>query len=316
MSRNSAWCARASAAVVAAAATATLAAQPRPSFRTDTWLVVLHAVATTEGGALITDLERRLITVYENGKAQPIKVFRKEDVPISLGLLIDNSGSMRTLRAKVSDAAHAFVRASNAQDQVFVINFADTPRPAVPLVDPVRTQYPPRGAGPSLEGGLPEIDAVGGTALRDAIIAAEQYLRGHATCDRKVLLLITDGNDNASEASSAELRKVIDETFDTTIFAVGLRRDVPAGVARHRQELEDVTARTGGSVIWVRSTDEIQAVALDLSRAVRQQYTIAYAPLNQALDGTYRTVRVKVAPPGRAQIRTRTGYRATPAAIR
>jgi Ca-activated chloride channel family protein len=305
-SRSSAWRVGAIAAIVAAGASARLGGQPRPAFRADTWLVVLHAVATTSRGALVTDLQQRAITVYENGKTQPIKVFRKEDIPVSLGLVIDNSGSMRTLRAAVSDAARTFVGASNSLDEIFVINFADAPHLAVPLT----------GDGRVLDAGLTAIDSVGGTAVRDAIIAAEEYLRGHARHDRKILLVITDGHDNASAASGADLRKAVDQATDTTIFAVGLRRDAPAGPARRRHELEDVAERTGGSVFWARSGDEIGAIVLDIARAIRQQYTIAYAPLNQALDGTYRTVRVKVAPSGRLRIRTRTGYRATPASVR
>jgi Ca-activated chloride channel homolog len=304
--RSRAWHAGAIAVILTTPLSARVEAQPRPSFRADTWLVVLHAVAMARGGALVTNLEPRAVTVYEDGKAQPIKMFRREDVPVSLGLVIDNSGSMRALRATVVDAARAFVRASNSLDETFVINFADTPRLAVPLT----------ADGRSIETGLAAIDSAGGTAVRDAIIAAEEYLHRHATHERKVLLLITDGNDNGSKASTSELRRTIDRATDTTLFAVGLGRDAPGNMASRGDELADVAERTGGSMHWARSKDDVRAVVLDVARAIRQQYTIAYAPLNQALDGTYRTVRVKATTSERVRLRTRTGYWATSDSVR
>jgi VWFA-related protein len=291
-------------AAMVSALDARLGAQPAPAFRADTWLVVLHAVATTTDGTLAHDLNQRAVTVYENGKAQPIKVFRKEDVPVSLGLLIDNSGSMRSLRATVLEASRAFVAASNADDEIFVLNFADTPSLAVPLTTDAK----------ALAAGLAGIDSAGGTAVRDAILDAEAYLRTKATRDRKVLLLITDGHDNASRATTADVMNTIDQALDTSVFAVGLVRAESQGPIEHSRDLENIVERTGGSLVWARSEDEIHAIVVELARAIRQQYTIAYAPLNQALDGSYRTVRVKVARSGPVRLRTRNGYVATRAA--
>src|SRR5579872_5843780 len=117
-------------AVVTALLLATLlgqqpAQEPRSIFRTETRWVGLQATVTNRRGELVTTLEQRAFTVYENGKPQPITLFRRDDVPVSLGLLIDNSGSMRQLRAKVEAAALAMVRASNPLDEVFVLNFND-----------------------------------------------------------------------------------------------------------------------------------------------------------------------------------------------
>lgn len=283
-----------------------VSAQSQPAFHADTWLVVLHAVATTRNGAAARDLDQRSVTVYENGRAQPIKVFRREDVPVSLGLLIDNSGSMRVLRQTVIEASRAFLAAANADDEIFVMNFADKPRLAVPLTTNAR----------AWEAALAGIDSAGGTAVRDAILAAETYLRQNATRDRKVLLLITDGHDNASKATTAEMRTTIDQALDTTIFAVGLVRAESRGRTERGGELEDIVERTGGSLVWAKSPDDIPTIAVELARAIRQQYTIAYAPLNQALDGSYRNVRVRVSRSGPVSLRTRTGYLATRAAVR
>ncbi len=165
-----------------------VAQQSAPAFRTETRLVVLHATVKTGRGADVANLDQRAFAVYENGKRQPIKLFRRDDIPVSLGLLIDNSGSMRTLRRRVEAAALAFVRASNPLDEAFVLNFADKPRIDVPFTSDVQT----------LEAGISRADSIGGTALRDAIDMADTYLGQHAVRDRRVLLVITDGRDNAN----------------------------------------------------------------------------------------------------------------------
>ncbi|PYQ92055.1 MAG: VWA domain-containing protein, partial [Acidobacteria bacterium] len=162
---------------------AVVAGQPAP-FRAETRLVALRATVKNSRGELVTNLPQRAFTVYENGQRQPIALFLREDIPVSLGLVIDNSGSMRPLRSKVEAAALAFARASNAQDEMFVLNFGDKPRLDVPLTTDRH----------ELEAGIARVDAIGGTALRDAVEAAETYLRDHARRDRRVLLVITDGN--------------------------------------------------------------------------------------------------------------------------
>src|SRR5882672_11037289 len=135
----------------------------QPAFRAETRLVVVHATVRNARGELVTTLERGAFTVYEDGKRQPITLFRRDDVPVSLGLLIDNSGSMRTLRQKVEAAALAFARACNPRDEFFVVNFADTPRLDVPLTGDVH----------ALEAGIARVDAIGGTAMYDALGLAQ-----------------------------------------------------------------------------------------------------------------------------------------------
>jgi VWFA-related protein len=280
---------------------ATWAGQSTPSFRVETRLVVLHATVTNSRGELVTNLDRNAFTVFENGKRQPITLFRRDDIPVSIGLLIDNSGSMRPLRSKVEEAGLAFARASNPGDEIFVMNFADKPRLDVPFTsDPA-----------VLRTGIARVDSIGGTALRDTVDASEQYEIEHATRDRKVLLIVTDGNDNASLVSSEAIRRKA-EQHEIVIYAVGLLHDEDSAVAkRARHELDELTTRTGGTSYYPASIDEIDTVVLDLARQIRNQYTIAYAPLNQALDGSYRTIRVVVATPEHATVRTRAGYRAT-----
>jgi len=280
---------------------APVAAQ-QPPFRAETRLVVVHATVRDSRGDLVTDLDRSAFTVYENGKRQPIAVFRRDDIPVSLGLLIDNSGSMRTLRPKVEAAALALARASNPLDEVFVVNFNDKARIDVPLTSDVH----------QLEIGIGRVDSIGGTAMRDALEMAQHYLDERGTRDRKALLVITDGIDNASLATRQQIEKQAAER-DTMIFAVGLFGDA-ARVSAGRHELDALAEQTGGLAYYPADIDRIDAVALDIARQLRNQYTIAYAPLNQALDGSYRKIRVTVRGPERLTVKARSGYRAVPSA--
>ena len=278
-----------------------LGLQPQsPAFRAETRLVVLHATVRNARGELVTDLERSAFTVFEDGKRQPIALFRHDDIPVSLGLLIDNSGSMRTLRSNVEAAALALARASNPQDEIFVLNFNDKAHLDVPFTSDVGV----------LEAGIARVDAIGGTAMRDAIDMAQNYLSDHGTRDRKVLLVVTDGIDNASVVSGDRIEKQAEER-ETVIFAVGLFGDAQRAT-RGRRELDQLADRTGGVAYYPPTAETIGSIALEIARQIRSQYTIAYAPVNQALDGTYRTIRVAVSTPERVSVRTRTGYRASP----
>jgi len=206
---------------------------------------------------------------------------------------------MRTLRPKVEAAALALARASNPQDEMFVLNFNDKARIDVPFTSDVRV----------LEAGIGRVDSIGGTAMRDAIDMAQAYLSEKGTRDRKVLLVITDGIDNASLSTPDQIEKQA-EQHDTEIFGVGLFGD-ESRAKQGRHELNDFADRTGGVAYYPARIDQIDAVALEIARQIRNQYTIAYAPLNQSLDGSYRTIRVTVSAPERLSVRTRAGYRAT-----
>ena len=279
-----------------------VAAQPPATFHAETRLVVLHVLVTNGRGELVTNLDRGAFSVYEDGRRQSITLFRRDDVPTSLGLIIDNSGSMRSVRASVEAAALAFVRASNPLDEVFVLNFADQPRIDVPFTNEVDV----------LEAGITRVDSIGGTAMRDAILAAERYLRDHAIRDRRALLVVTDGNDNASTVSRAQLRKVVEQS-GSLVYAVRLVRESSSEDERSGDsELDHLTELTGGAVHYVASMSDVDSAVLEIAHQIRNEYTIAYTPANQALDGSYRFVRVKVTRPGGLNARTRPGYWATP----
>ena len=288
-------------ALAAACLVVVPAAQQPPAFHAEARLVVLHVSVTNGHGERVMNLDRESFAVFEDGRQQPITFFRSDDVPISLGLVIDNSASMRTLRPRAEAAALALVRASNPLDEVFVLNFADTPRIDVLFTSDISV----------LEAGVSRVDAIGGTAMRDAILAAERYLREHATHDRRALFVITDGNDNASTLSTAECRTLV-ERSGAAIHAIRLVRDTPPSSRGNDDELDRLAEVSGGVAQPVAATSNIEEVALEMARGIRREYTIAYTPANQALDGSYRAVRVKVTRPGGLIARTRRGYWATP----
>jgi len=273
--------------------------QPPAIFHAETRLVVLHATVKDSRGAEVTDLDESAFRVYEDGKRQRIMVFRRDDIPVSLGLLIDNSGSMRPLRARVEASALAFVRASNPLDEAFVVNLADRPKLDVPFTSDERV----------LEAGIARVDSIGGTALRDAVDMAETYLGQHAAHDRRILLVVTDGRDNASTTTVRQIQRASERT-DTAVYAIGVFGDPESANAKEgRHELESLTRQTGGAAYYPVTVDEIDAVVRELARQIRNQYTIAYAPANQALDGTYRRIRVEAARGRDAlAVRTRAGY--------
>src|SRR5881227_20531 len=160
-------------------------------FRSDTRIVVCHTTVIDKAGHLITNLPKEAFSLFENKVRQEIRRFKREDVPVSLGLVIDNSGSMRNKLAQVKTAALALVKDSNRQDEVFIVNFNDSAYLDNPKDKPFTSDMR------ELEAALAKIDTRGGTAMRDAIQMSIDHLKG-AHRDKKVLVVITDGNDNSS----------------------------------------------------------------------------------------------------------------------
>jgi Ca-activated chloride channel homolog len=271
-------------------------------FRSDTRLVVLHASVTDRKGKLLTNLNQGDFKIFENGQPQQIKIFRREDVPVSLGIVIDDSGSMSTKRTRVEAAALAMVRESNPQDEVCVVNFNDDAFLDVPFTNDAH----------KMEQGLARIDSRGGTAMRDAINMSLDYTKEKAKKDKKVLLVITDGNDNASNVSLESVVRHSNQA-DTLVYAIGLfTEEEKHEASKARRALKELTSATGGLAFYPKDVNEVQALAVEVARDIRRQYTIYYTPAVQALDGSYRQIKVTVEAPGKPTVRTRSGYYATP----
>jgi VWFA-related protein len=270
--------------------------------RVDTRLVVLHCAVADKRGGLITNLPQSAFKVYENKVEQPIRLFRREDVPVSLGIVIDNSGSMRDKRARVEAAAIKLVKASNPQDEVFVVNFNDEAYLDVPFTSDIT----------KLEEGVARIDSRGGTALRDAVSMSIDYLKQEGKKDKKVLLVVTDGNDTAS--SGITLEKLVEKVHRSEVLVYGigiLGKEDARDRKRAMRAIDAMTRASGGASYYPGEVTEVEQIAQQVAHDIRNQYVIAYSPLNQNLDGTFRSIRV-VAANGRYTVRTRSGYYATP----
>jgi len=285
-----------------AVALAGVLAVPPPVFPSRIGLVILQATVSNVRGEAVTDLDRGAFTVYENGRPQEVTLFRGGEVPLSLGLAIDGSRSMRASRDRAAAAALAVVRTSRPEDELFLFTFDEKPRLLAPFTRDVA----------ALESAVGEVDAVGGTAMRDAIAEAEGYFSRSARPTRRCLLLVTDGSDNASTTPMARVRATAREQA-LAVYAIGLLDEADAGRAsRGREALEELAEATGGVAYFPRTVAEAEAAAARLARQMRSQYTIGYNPQNQALDGSYRKLRVVAHGWERLVVRTRAGYRATP----
>jgi Ca-activated chloride channel homolog len=295
----------------AVAATAIVSAQTPPPpaqddtavFTTDTRLVPLHVSVIDKNGKLITNLPQSAFKVFENNVEQPLKIFNREDVPVSMGIIIDNSGSMREKRPKVAAAALELIKESNPQDEVFIVDFNDVAYLDAPFTNNIK----------KLEQVLDKIDTRGGTAMRDAISMSIDYEKENAKKSKKVLLVITDGNDNTSNETLEQLVRKARQS-EVLIYCIGLLNDEEPREARAaKRALNELAAASGGLAYYPKSLSEVETITPQIAHEIRNQYILAYSPLNTALDGTFRAIKVTVKAPGNPTVRTRNGYFANPA---
>jgi VWFA-related protein len=225
-----------------------------------------------------------------------------------MGLIIDNSGSMRPKRSSVESAALALVKDSNPDDEYFIVNFNDTAYIDNPHGKPFTSDIE------EMKEALTRIDARGGTAMRDAVQQSIDWMK-KAHKDKKVLVLITDGVDNSSDEVANSLENVVRSARQSgvVIYCVGLlNEEIRRDALRARRELNALAEASGGETYYPKDTSEVDRIAHQVSRDIRNQYTIEYTPSNTAMDGSFRKIRVAVSAPGRLTPRTRTGYYATP----
>jgi VWFA-related protein len=275
-------------------------------FRTETRVVVCHTTVTGKSGHLITDLPKEAFTVFENGAPQEIKVFKREDVPVSMGLIVDNSGSMASKRSKVEAADLALVSDSNPGDEVFVVNFADQAFLDLPHDKDFTSDVA------EMKEALRRTDSRGQTAMRDAVQMSLNHLKEKARKDKKVLVLVTDGEDNVSIVKMEDLVRDAQQS-GVLIYSVGLLgSEQPYIAARARRALSELAAATGGEAFFPDDVSQVDRIAHQVASDIRNQYTIGYTPSNTAMDGTFRQIRIAVSAAGSPVVRTRSGYYATP----
>ena len=267
--------------------------------RRDVDEVLLHATVVDDKQHIVTDLDRGAFTVFEDGKPQTIISFRHEDIPVAMGIVIDNSGSMREKRAKVNQAALNLVRSSNPEDEVFVVNFNDEYYLDQDFTNDLL----------KLKEALEKIDAKGGTALYEAVVASAEHLKQNAHLDRKVLFVVTDGEDNASRETLEQAVKQLQEENGPQVYAIGILGD-EEHPRKARKALEIIAQRTGGLAFFPKTLDEVDEISRQVAHDIRNQYTIGYKPTNPRSTGGFRQIRVeaKVKGHGKMTVRTKSGY--------
>lgn len=264
--------------------------------------VVLNATVLN-GNQLVNNLNKNDFQVYEDGVKQNILSFQHTDLPVSMGLVIDNSGSMYQKRPAVNEAALDLVQASNQQDQAFVVNFSDEAFLDQDFTSNIAL----------LRQGLSHIDSRGGTALYDAVVASADKLVEDGKRPKQVLVVITDGDDNASTLTLEQTIRRVQQLSGPVIYCIGLLYgdEMSREEVRHaRRALEMLSTETGGIAFFPKSLNQVDEIAGEVARDIRNQYTIGYRSTKPMSEPGFRRVEVTASAKGMGKltVRTRTGY--------
>ena len=276
-------------------------ALPPVDLRVDVPLVQIPVHVTTPLGASVTDLKSEDFHIFEDGVEQKISHFSSEDAPISIGMLFDSSGSMRNKIRKSSEAAAAFFKTANADDEFFLIEFNERPHLAVPFT---------RDSGQVYKH-IVHTRPIGRTSLLDAIHLALLQMKTAKNL-RKAIVIFSDGGDNRSRYTESEIKAAMREA-DVQVYAMGIfdPEDLPRKTPEERNGpklLDQLAQQTGGRHYPVQDLDDLPAVCEKIGAELRYQYMLGYAPSNNDEESGYRHVKVEVASPMRAYHRT--GYSA------
>jgi VWFA-related protein len=288
-------------AVAAASAAASgRLSQDRPTFSAESELVVLHVTVNTKKGLYVGGLSQEAFRVFEEGQQQTIRLFTSEDAPVTVGLLIDSSGSMQGNRDLVAAAAAAFVQSSNASDEVFALTFNDFVRSALPESAPFTSD--PAALRDAL---FRRMSTRGRTALYDAIASGVDYF-SRGRYERKVLIVVSDGGDNASHIGFDPILARI-EASNVVIYSVGLIDPLDEDASPKR--LKQLARASGGEAYFPRDARQVADVLRRIARDIRSAYTMGYAPADTPSGKAFRRIRVVASVPGQSVVvRTRAGY--------
>jgi Ca-activated chloride channel homolog len=272
---------------------------PPVDLRIDVPLVQIPVHVTTPLGASVTNLRLENFRILEDGVEQKITHFSSEDAPISIGMLFDASGSMRNKIRKSAEAAAAFFKTANSDDEFFLIEFSERARLAVPFTRDSEQVYKH----------IVHTRPIGRTSLLDAIHLALQQMKGAKNL-RKAIVIFSDGGDNRSRYTESEIKAAMREA-DVQVYAMGIfdPEDVPRKTPEERNGpklLDQLAEETGGRHYPVNDVDELPAVCEKIGAELRYQYLLGYSPSNNDDESGYRHVKVEVASPMRAYYRS--GY--------
>ena len=275
----------------------------RFTMHADAYEIRLNASVVDGSGQTVDSLPAEAFHIYEDGVPQTIAGFRHEDLPVSLGLIIDSSASMYDKRAAVDVASLDLVKLSNPQDEEFLVDFSSEA-----YIDQDFTSDIGK-----LQAGLSYIKSQGGTALYDAVIASADYVAKNAKRSKQVILIITDGDDNASSATLEQTIRRVQDLDGPAIYCIGLLfgEDVTRQEARHSREvLTSLAEQTGGAAFFPKSVKEVDGITKMVAADIRTQYTLTYRSTNPPSKGGYRQIHVEAKEKGfhGLQVRTRSGY--------
>jgi Ca-activated chloride channel homolog len=267
---------------------------------TDVELVMLDVSVKDAKGGYVAGLGEENFRVIEDNKPQPIKYFSHSDIPVTIGLVIDNSGSMRSKRPAVITAALALAGASNPRDEIFVVNFNDRVRPGLPsdvlFSDDIQTLRKALWFG----------DSAGRTKLYDAVDYSLQYL-DKGRMDKKALVVVSDGGDNASVLTRNQIMRRVQESR-ATLYAIDIfDEDNPDN---NSDVLKKLALVSGGEYSELREIPDIVTVCRRIAKDIRNRYTIAYVPSHHGAARSVHTVHVSASAPTREKliVRTRSRY--------
>lgn len=271
-------------------------------------LVVMHASVHDKSGHFVGGLKKENFKVFEDGVAQTISVFSQEDVPLSLGILLDTSGSMRTKLEMVNKASLALIRASNPDDEVFLLGFSQE----IELLEDYTNDID------MISDALDNIIVTGGTALYDAIyLGVQKAQKGRKP--KKAIIVVSDGEDRDSYYKLEELLAKVQEA-DVQVFCVGFMNPSPekglfgrfskTPAEKAREAMQKISDETGGKAYFPQKVTELNAVASEIAHELRNQYSIGYNSSNTSKDGSWRRTKVVLAgvDASNQQVRARTGY--------
>ncbi len=265
--------------------------------------VVLNATVLDSGGHLVQDLKKDNFTVFEDGAKQNVISFQHTDLPVSIALVVDNSGSMAKKRPSVNKSALDLIEASNPNDEAFVVNFSDEA-----FIDQEFTSDINK-----LRDGLSHIESRGGTALYDAVVASADKLAADAKRPKQVLVIITDGEDNASTLNLEQTIRRVQQLSGPVIYSIGLLfgdEMSHSEVRAARRALTLLSGETGGMAFFPKSIEQVDEIAAEVARDIRSQYTIGYHSSKPSSQPGFRRVDVSAEEQGHGKltVRTRTGY--------
>jgi len=270
------------------------------TLRMDGTMVILNATVVDSYDSVVSGLNESDFQIYEDGVRQQIQHFSSEDIPVTVGILVDNSGSMRSTHTDSIVAALAFARTSNPHDQMFVVNFGEHASLGLPADTPFTDRRD------QLQLALSEVASDGQTALFDGLAVGLDHLK-QGDREKKALILISDGGDNASQHSFAELLDMAKRS-GVMIYTIGIFNEMDGD--RNPGVLRRLAMETGGEAFFPRSSNDIVHICEDVARRIRSQYTLSYIPTSAKHGERYRVIQVKASDPGQEQlsVRTRAGY--------